>query len=58
MMRRIMHGNKRLTGQGVRQDQERAEVMMKDVMAYANEKSYNNVDTANKKVQEVMDYYK
>lgn len=56
-MRRIMHGNKKNMNDGVRQDTQKAEQIMKGVMAYANERSYNNIDKANRTVQEVIDYY-
>lgn len=56
-MRRIMASSKRVND-GVRKEREKAEEIMKGVMDYANARAYNDINKANKAVQEVIDYHK
>lgn len=54
---RVM-GNKQRRDEGIRKDKDKTEVVLKDALKWANDRSYNNMEKANKEVQKVLDYYR
>ncbi len=56
-IQRVME-NKKRRDEGIKKDNQKVEVVLKDALEWANKRSYNNPEKAEKEVQAVIDYYK